>query len=125
MRLAHFKKNVGWAEVLKTLFIVLIAVGFALLNPEPPYSLTVVVLALCLPALGRKALASHPGFWSSVLARASLALMVAAFGLGLVRERLEGVPGIATALFGLLALYASAFFWLWSDPDVVRLERSS
>lgn len=125
MRFAHFKKNVGWGEVIKTFLVALLAAGFAVVNPEPPYSLVVVTLALCLPALFRKVLAGNPGFWSSVLARSALALVGMAFVLGFFRERLEGVQGAATALFSVLALYSSAFFWLWSDPDVVRLENES
>jgi hypothetical protein len=125
MRLAHFQKNVGWGEVIKTFLVALLAAGFAVINPEPPYSLVVVTLALCLPALFRKVLTGDPGFWSSVLARLALALVAMAFVMGFFRDRLVEINGIATALFSVLALYSSAFFWLWSDPEVVRLDNDS
>lgn len=94
--------------------------GFALLNPEPPYSLMVVSTALCLPAVGRNVLSGNPEYWSVLLARCALGLLVAVFLLSLFKERLSQAPGAVTALFGLLALYCSAFFWLWSDPNVIR-----
>lgn len=125
MRLAHFKQNVGKAEVAKTFLLLLLSGAFALANPEPPYSLVVVTLALCLPALGRKVLAGNPGFWSAVLARAALGLMVGAFLLDLVRTQLPGNSRLVTPVFGALALYSSAFFWLWSDPEVVRVDPST
>jgi hypothetical protein len=122
-RLRHFKSNVGWGEVLKTILIGILAISFAVINPEPPFSLVMVLVALSLPAILRKILAGNPEFWSGVIAKAALVLVVTAFALSFFKEKLAGTAGVPTALFTMLALYSSAFFWLWSDPNVVRLPR--
>lgn len=108
---------------MKTILIGILAIGFAVINPEPPYSMVVVLVALSLPAILRKILAGNPEFWSGVIAKAALFLMIMAFALSFFKEKLSGTTGMPTALFAMLALYSSAFFWLWSDPNVVRLPR--
>jgi membrane protease YdiL (CAAX protease family) len=122
-RLAHFRANVGWADVFKTSLIATLSLGFAIFNPEPPFSAIVVSLALCLPALFRGILAASPELWSNLLAKGAILLFALAFLLPMFKSRIEGIAGVPTAIFGLLAAYASAFFWLWSDPDVISLKK--
>lgn len=122
-RWKRFVSNVGKGNALKTLFVGLIALVIAVASPEAPMSFLAFLLPAAMAALLRTQLAARPGLASSSLKVGGLALAVAAFGAGFFKEELAGRTGVLSLLVALMTFYVSAFFWLWSDPGVVRQDR--
>lgn len=60
--------------------------------------------------------------WSELLRYAGIGLALFAFVAGWSRERLWSESDLPPGLTTAAALYASAFFWLYSDPEVVGLD---
>lgn len=75
-RFSHFKTNVGWSGIARTVAIGAVVLVFAILNPEPPFSMPVALASLLLPALFRRSLAANPEFWSGVLRKAATGIFL-------------------------------------------------
>lgn len=110
------------ATVLFTILVVVMA--FAERNLVP---LLLWTAGLGVPTLARRALVDRVETVSPLVGLAGPAIGVAAIVVGFSRGSLweEGHPLEAPVLAGTLALlgaYLSAFFWLYSDPEIVRLD---
>ncbi len=129
-RIDHLKRNTGKGGLLKTLFgvgmVSLIALGVSFDTGTPLPALS-CALGLALPAVFRGPLTANVARTANVLRFGGLFIMGAAFLLGLGRGKLwpEFHPMeqvVLAAALCPLAAYLSAFFWLFSDPDVVKLD---
>lgn len=129
-RIDHLKRNTGRGGLLKTVFGVgmvgAIAVAASVDNGTPLPALS-CALGLALPALFRRVLVANVARTARLLGIGGLVIMGAAFLLGLGRGNLwpEFHPMeqvVLTVALCPLAAYLSAFFWLFSDPEVVRMD---
>lgn len=93
-----------------------------IVNPEPPFFRPALLAALLVPYFLRNFMAAAPGRWSRLLNLLGyLLLAVAMLGQG-VKDSLDGVGGVVTGLFTVIALYISLFFWFWSHEEVAVVE---
>lgn len=117
--------NIGLGNALKTAFVGLIALAIAVACPERPYSILALLVFAAAPMLARNRMADRPELWSQAIQYGGVGLMGTAFLAGYIKEKLEHIPGSLSVLVALMTLYVSAFFWLWSDPRVVRKDSST
>lgn len=129
-RLQRLRQNVGTGGALRTVlagvFFAVIAFGAAYseLDPSPVIALLAGVL---LPTLARRAFVDHFHTTARVLRAAGVVIVGGVFVLGVARGKLweAGSPAeywLVPGLTFVVMAYVSAYFWTFSDPEVVRLE---
>lgn len=122
-RWKQLKANTGWGGVVRSALLLLLSVGMLVVNPEPPFSRPALLTALLVPYFLKDFMAAAPERWSRLLNLLGyLLLATAMLGQG-VKESLDGVGGVVTGLFTVIALYISLFFWFWSHDEVAIVEQ--
>lgn len=116
----------GIRTVLAVGFFTFLAVS-ASLGESSPFPVIAWMLGLGVPTLGRRWIVDRPELSAPMVNTFGLTLAGGAIAAGFARGILwaEGHPAEWPALMvliGAVGAYLSAFFWLFSDPEIVRLD---
>ena len=121
-RWRQLKANAGWRGLLQTALMLVICVAVFVINPEPPYFRPVMLAALAIPYLLKGVMVNNPERSSTILKFFAYGIFGLAFFGQFIKDSVDGVDGIVTGLFSVIALYSGLFFWLWSDSDILKTE---
>lgn len=129
-RWQRLRQNVGTGGAVRTVlagvFFAVIAFGsaYSALDPTPVIAL---LLGLLLPTLARRAFVDHFETTAKVLRAAGTVIVGGVLLLGVARGKAweAGSPQeywLVPGLTFVVMAYVSAYFWTFSDPEVVRVE---
>lgn len=132
-RWRRLRENVGTGAAVRTAVVALLfgalAVG-AGVSLEDPVPLLAYALGTGLPAFARRMLVAHFDQTALALRISGFGIVAGAFAAGWARGRLwEEDSAVERWLLSVMILtvatYVSAFFWTYSEPEVVRLDAAA
>jgi hypothetical protein len=105
------------------IWIVFLAIGIGSAAAGTWVPLLTWGVGLAIPTVLRGVLVASPGPSSTIVRWASWGVFAVAIVGSAFRDELRAWDGLLVPGITLLAVsYTTAFFWLWSDPSVVRLD---